>query len=247
MDRLFKTKSKVVTRKMFDRFGLTTYGETWNCSAEVFALRCLWQAKNSDIIHVHGFDKIIPFLKTLYPRKPVIIHYHGSTVWRRWKSKQKYWRKANFILYSTKDLVSEDTPNYAAHLPNPVDTDLFHPLTTRSKPKTAFHFSYFADDLAVKYAEKYGLSLTIHNRETNPIPHTLLPNVLCKHEYYIDVKRNVEGRLMPSLSKTGLEALACGLKVIKWNGEVIKGLPIEHRPESVVNKLYRLYINLISK
>jgi len=247
MDRLFKTKSKVVTRKIFDKFGLTTYGETWTCgSNEVFALRCLWHAKDYDIIHIHAdFDKIIPFLKILYPQKAIVMHYHSSAIRDKWVSNKKYWNKADLVLYSTKDILGKETPDHAIHLTNPVDTDLFHPLPISPKPKTAFHFSYSADDLAIKYAREHGLRLTIHDRKTSPIPHILLPRVLCRYEYYIDVKRNAKGRIARDISKTGLEALACGLKVITWNGKTIKGLPVEHRPENVVRRLYQLYMNLI--
>jgi hypothetical protein len=42
MDRLFGTESLVVWRKVFDPYGLTTYGELWDCGAKEFALKCLW-------------------------------------------------------------------------------------------------------------------------------------------------------------------------------------------------------------
>ena len=53
--------------------------------------------------------------------------------------------------------------------------------------------------------------------------------------YYID-------RTSPeSLSKTALEALACGLKVIRWDGRVVSGLPEDHRPERVAEVVWRIY------
>ena len=51
--------------------------------------------------------------------------------------------------------------------------------------------------------------------------------MLNRYEYCID--RTSPG----SLSKTVLEALACGLKAIRWDGRVVSGLPKEHRPERV--------------
>lgn len=51
--------------------------------------------------------------------------------------------------------------------------------------------------------------------------------MLNRYEYCID-------RTSPeSLSKTALEALACGLKVIRWDCRVVSGLLGEHRPERV--------------
>ena len=74
--------------------------------------------------------------------------------------------------------------------------------------------------------------------------------VLSSYEYYIDIKRSVSpgalGELVQTLSKTGLEALACGCKVIQWDGDVIVGLPDEHHPKTVVNKLWELYQTILN-
>jgi hypothetical protein len=90
MDRLFGTESLVVERKIFDPYGLTTYGELWDCGAKTFALRCLLLARRFDIVHVHYFDKLIPFLKSFYPKKPVVLHYHGDDIRGKWCLKRKY-------------------------------------------------------------------------------------------------------------------------------------------------------------
>lgn len=246
MDKLFSTESLVVQRRASDPFGLTTYGELWDCGAKMFTLKCLLRARRFDIVHVHYFDKIIPFLKFLYPKKPVVVHYHGDDIRDKWSSKRKYWSKTNLILYSTLDLLDDKTPERAVHLPNPVDTEVFHFCSVKRKPKTAFHFSYYADDLAEKYAEKFGLELTIYNwRNEGKIPYLKLPEVLCQYEYYIDVKRDSEGRAIPALSKVGLEALACGLKVVTWNGDLIEKLPKENDPVVVARKLWALYQKII--
>jgi len=213
MDKLFGVKSLVVHRKRFDPYGVTVYGELWDCGAKIFVLKCLWLARKFDIIHVHALDKIVPFLKILYPRKPVVLHHHGSDIRGRWSSRRKYWSRADIILYSTLDLLNHETPKHAVYMPNPIDTEFFHPHPIKPKPKTALHFSYNADDLARKYAEKYNLNLTIMRRG---IPYLKLPETLVKYEYYIDVKRSRNGVLLKgSLSKTALEALACGVKVIR--------------------------------
>lgn len=234
MDRLFGTKSLVVHRRAFDPFGVTTYGELWYCGAKIFALKCLMLARKFDIIHVHSFDKLIPYLKLLYPNKPIVLHYHGSDVRGKWLLKRKYWSNADTILYSTLDLMDNETPKNAIYVPNPVDTDLFYPLhENKRKPKSAIAFNYHLDmNKAVYYAKKYGLSLDILERS---IPHKDMPSKLNEYEYYVDQTE------IPSLSKTALEALACGLKVIRWDGEIIEGFPEEHRPENVAQKIWKLY------
>ena len=246
MDRLVGTESLVVYRRVFDPCGLTTNGELWDCGAKMFALKCLWLARKFDIVHVHFLDELVPFLKFFYPRKPLVLHYHGSRIRGKWGLRRKYWSKADVVLYSTLDLLDDKTPGCAVYLPNPVDIEIFYPKGVKPKPKAAFHFSYNADDLAMEYAEKYGLELTIYNsKKQGFIPHLRFPEVLCQYRYYIDVKRNASGELLTvPLSKTALEALACGLKVITWKGEIVESLPEEHLPEKVLRRLYHLYLRL---
>jgi glycosyltransferase involved in cell wall biosynthesis len=191
MDMVFGTESLVVHTKTFDLFGLTTYGELWDCGANTFSLRCLLLARKFDVVHIHTFDKLIPFLKVIYPKKPVVLHYHGSEIRGNWLLKRRFWSKADVILYSTTELLSNETPKTAVYMPNPVDTNLFYPLKARFKPKTAFHISYNADDLAKMYANKYHLELTIHNRERQRIPHFKLSEILRQYEYYIDIKKEI--------------------------------------------------------
>ena len=246
MDKLFGTESLVVHRRAFDPYGVTTYGELWDCGAKRFALKCLWLARKFDVVHVHGFDKLVPFLKFLYPRKPVVLHYHGSDIRGKWSLRRKYWSKANVVLYSTLELLNDETPEHAVYIPNPVNTEIFRPCSVEPKPKTAFHFSYNADDLAIEYAKKHRLELTIYNKQKyGVIPHLKLPEVLCQYEYYIDVKRVSGGKIGSALSKTGFEALACNLKVIRWDGEIMEGLPPENHPENVAKQIFAIYLNVI--
>lgn len=241
MDKLYATKSWVVTRKKFDPFGVTRYGECWDCNGKLFTLKALWKARRYDLIHVHAFDRIIPFLKILHPNKPIVLHYHGSDIRERWNERKRLWYKADALLVSTKDLL-EGAPKDVIYIPNPVDTDLFHPKHTASQPNTAFHMKYFADDLAEEYAEKHGLKLHMHDSVENPIPYQKVADVLCDFGYYIDVKRvDLDFKVGECLSKIALQALACGLKVINCKGAIIEGLPPEHQPEDVVAKLFKIY------
>jgi hypothetical protein len=84
-------------------------------------------------------------------------------------------------------------------------------------------------------AKNLGLKLCVVDRKANPIPYAKLPHFLNTFEYYID--RN----WIHSLSKTALEALACGLKVVKWDNRVIEKLPEEHNPIMIIEKLWAFY------
>jgi len=237
-DRLFGVRS-VVHRKAFDPYGLTTYGELWDCGAKEFVLRCLLLARRFDIIHIHSLDKLVPLLKLLYPKKPIVLHYHGSDIRNKWSLRLKYWSKADAILYTTPDLLNQDTPTRAVYLPNPVDTDLFRKLPEiHREPRSALAFQKLVDkDRVERYAQELGLSVVFLEPR---IPHLMMPETLNKYEYYIDQTQ------IPSLSKTALEALACGLKVVRWDGAVLQGLPEEHKPNNVLNKLVAIYEYLLN-
>jgi hypothetical protein len=121
-----------------------------------------------------------------------------------------------------------------------VDTELFHESSKNTKKSnSALAFYYHSDQTkANQYAQKYGLFLRILERE---IPHKELPQIFKEHEYYIDQTE------IPSLSKTALEALACGLKVIRWDGKLVEKLPTEHKPENVAKKVWEIYRQLKKK
>jgi len=240
--RLLNWKTWVITRKYYDKFGLTIYGEAIDCSYFSFKIRALIKALSFDIIHVHAFDEIISLLKKLYPHKKIIIHYHGSDIRGKWKVRKRFWKKADLILVSTPDLL-QGAPENAIYLPNPVDTELFKPLPKLREIGTALYLVKHqkGEDLnwPIEVAKKMQLKLTVRDRVKEPIPYGQMPNYLNTFEYYID--RNY----IKSLSKTALEALACGCKVVRWDEEIVQGLPDGNRPENVVVKLKQIYEQLL--
>ena len=137
--KLLRWKTWVITRRAYDRYGLTIYGEALNVSAKVFKFKTLLMSRKYDIIHVHSLDEIIPILKLLYPKKKVIIHYHGTDTRGKWKERKNYWEKADRVLVSTPDLL-QGAPNHVIYLPNPVDTELFKPMPELRRPRTALYF-----------------------------------------------------------------------------------------------------------
>ncbi len=237
-------KTWVIARKKYDPYGLTTYGEALNTSAYGFALRALLYAARYDVIHVHDLDSIIPLIRLVHGhRKHVVIHYHGSSIRDKWLEKRARWSRADLVIVATRDLLASAPKDAEARfLPNPVDTELFRPLPhVKREPGTALFFYDETPKLksslewARETARKLGLKLVVHDRSRRPIPYKLLPEFLNRFEYFID------HNWVEALSKTALEALACGLKVVRWDGRVLEGLPVEHKPEVVVRRLARLY------
>jgi hypothetical protein len=72
-----------------------------------------------------------------------------------------------------------------------------------------------------------------------------MPKLLNQYGYYIEIKRDKEGRILGrenSVSVTALEALACGCKVIKgWDKQILEKLPEQHLPENAVAKIFQIY------
>ena len=243
-DRFHEANSWVITRKCLDKFGLTTYGETVDTRASIFKAWILLRALRYDLLHVHSFDEFIPRLKIFYGKKPIILHYHGTDIRGKWKERERFWKRADLIIVSTTNLL-EGAPRRAIHLTNPIDTDLFY-TRNNNQPGTAFHVAYNRVDQARALAKQFGLKLTIADPARKPIPFTQFGEMLSKYEYYIDVKGipNYDEKM---ISKTAIEALACGCKVIREGGEIIQKFPPAYDPKNVVAKLWQLYEMLLSR
>lgn len=78
-------------------------------------------------------------------------------------------------------------------------------------------------------------------REIKPIAYVDMPNFLSSYEYLIDLKLVSDGNPMSSYGVLGLQALSLGLKVINFEYKIVKGLPEQHMPEKVVEKLEKIY------
>ncbi len=242
VDREYGTVSTVMARKAADRTGLTTYGTTYADGPARFFARALLKSRSSDLVHVHSLDRIVPWLKRVGPRRPAVINYHGTDIEGRWEDKEDRWKRADAVVCSTTNLLVGAPPS-AVHIPNPVDTGLFRPAGGRPPPGSAITFRYGADAEAEASARKLGLTLT--TLERGSVPHVRMPDILSKSEYYIDVKRGNSGSILQALSLTALEALACGCKVVDWEGMVRQGLPTENEPRAVAERWHELYTRLL--
>ncbi len=84
------------------------------------------------------------------------------------------------------------------------------------------------------------LKIDVHDRTKKPILYEEIPNFLKKYNVYVDI-RIVNDKILENFSKTALESLACGLKVLNYKLEYIDKLPEMHNPVNVVNQLENIY------
>ncbi len=242
-DRQFQTSSRVITRAAVDRVGLTTYGATYPDGPARFFIRALGMSGGADIVHVHSLDRVVPWVKRLRG-KPVVMHYHGTDIERRWEEKRGRWQRADFVAVSTPNLL-EGAPSSATYVPNPVDTDLFKPAGGQRDPSAAVSFRYGMDAEAEEAAKNLGLRLDYLDRWG--VQHSQMPAVLSKYAYFIDMRRPPGRTVARSVGRAALEALACGCRVVDWTGHVLEGLPKENEPMAVAEKWNTAYSELLRR
>lgn len=219
-----------------------------NVSTPMFPFRVLElyasTHRNYDIVHMHGlsyrfFNINIFSLKALGAK--LVLHLHGTEIR---KSHNRLSTKAALkicsqVLVSTPDLMSY-CPE-ATWLPTPIDP-AFKPLDNTRRYGKALYFRKWyeleKERMVYKECEKMGLSLTVPEE---PIPYRKMPFFLNQFEVFFDQSS------IPSLSKTALEALACGCKVMSWKGFVrnVEEMLGNHSLEAVAEKLLKIYERML--
>ncbi|MCJ7635029.1 hypothetical protein MUP77_21890 [Candidatus Bathyarchaeota archaeon] len=242
LKQLYNIDSNVVQRSCYDLGGVSQYYKaTMKKSSRSFKLYCFSQGFVHDIIHIHAYDTLIRWFNRL-SRRRVVLEYHGTDIRGRKLEKYRNYRLADLILVSTPDLL-EEMPE-ATYLPNPVDIELFKPLAAHNDNSALYYVKGdwgIGEDPSFPFemSKKYGLRLHLLQRSVYTIPYEEMPIYLNQFSWFID--RNY----VKSLSRTALEALACGLNVINWKGEVIKPpLPDEHKPDFSAARLKEIYEGL---
>lgn len=152
---------------------------------------------------------------------------------------------ANEVLVSTPDLLL--LLPHAKYLPNPVDVDHF------SKDDINYNKVHNNNALTIKttsgdiqktllYCKENNINLKIDvlDRTKTPILYEEIPNFLKKYNVYIDI-RIVNDKILENFSKTALESLSCGLKVLNYKLEYIERLPEIHNPVNVTHELENIY------
>ena len=151
---------------------------------------------------------------------------------------------ANEILVSTPDLLSL-LPN-AKYLPNPVDVDHFTTENVGKNRSSTNALTIKTETGNIEQTLQYckenniNLKIDVFDRTKTPLLHEQIPNLLKKYKVYVDI-RIVNDKILESLSKTALESLACGLKVLNYKLEYLDKLPQMHNPVNVVTQLENIY------
>ena len=243
-------EADIIKRKGFDSMGIFSfYG-----GKEIKAILSLQFFKKVekycevyDILHIHDLYELIPRLRKKFPDKKIILHYHGSKLRNTPKEKRSNAESmANAVIVSTPDLTKYTN---AIYLPNPVDLEHFSPKTIKHNGRAVcIRTKTESRELISRLLEEHNISLVYDmvNREQKKIPYKDMPTFLGNYEYLIDLKNvnDLEGTksyIMPAYSMLGLQALAMGLKVINYNFETKKGLPIQHDPNHIVKDLTKIY------
>ena len=245
--------SDVTMRTGYDPFGMAEYyGDNLvNLGGKAFIDNSIKLAEKYNVIHVHGIWQIIPRLKKEYPNKKIILQHHGTELTRCEDNQSRIdtYKHCHAILCSTGDLSEQLKYEAVDHvvLENAVDTDLFKPeknKTNKYKPALMFNIRYVDTDLVKQFVRaNTDWDLHVVNREQKYVMYSEMPQLLHKYDKYVDVKiyewlNNKPGE---AFSKTGREALACGLKVLNYKGEIVEGLPEEYTPKYMVEKLINIY------
>ena len=240
LNEFYQVKGLVLWRKKYDPYGLKRRHVKFVGGGTLyFHLVCFVHAIFYDVIHFHSIDRWLFIYRLLFPRKKVIIHYHGSDIRNKWRKNKKNWIWANDIIISTPDLADDETPlGKINYIPNMVNHRLCKIFYYNDKIKgSAFHINIGALDEALEIARKRRLRLNVLS---GSMSHYVLLKNLSYYEYYIDIKRH-DGEILEAYSLTGLEAFNMNVKVINWNNEGKGIMPKGFRPRDVASELMRVY------
>jgi glycosyltransferase involved in cell wall biosynthesis len=235
---------EILKRTRYDPFGISQfYSEPLlDLDGKSFLKYVVKQADGYDVVHVHTIYKVIPELRKKYRDKKLVLHYHGSEIRGRQSDpiRMEAEEKSDIILGSTQDL--KDYVKGIVYVPNPVDTEHFRPVSRRGDRAFTIRRSITDTQWMLDYLKKNNFDLEVEmvERSTNPIPYAQVPSFLKQYGIYIDI-RYIDGILLANLSKTGLESLACGLRVLNHELKYVEGLPEDHKPEVVAAKVLDIY------
>jgi hypothetical protein len=229
----------------------------------VIKIRKVFGNSKRIILHYHGTDirglknKNIPHRYTIQNTKTRTKSYAAKVKNRLRLIQMGYYRSlrtesqklANEILVSTPDLLL--LLPHAKYLPNPVDVDHFskddtihNKVNNNNNNNNALTIKTTSGDIqkTLLYCKENNINLKIDvlDRTTTPILYKEIPNFLKKYNIYIDI-RIVNDKILENFSKTALESLSCGLKVLNYKLEYIDRLPSIHNPVNVTKELENIY------
>jgi glycosyltransferase involved in cell wall biosynthesis len=204
------------------------------------------------ILHYHGTD-IRGLKKQKLPHRSQIsdLAIRSIMMYRGLRDKVLFKKRMHINAQRMADTVIVSTPDLlqlvakGIYLSNPVDTDHFKPDSLlKNEQKEALTIDTEVTDIqwALDYCKMHNISLNIevYNRIKAPIIYKDMPDFLRRYKIYVDI-RYVDKTILQNLSKTALEALACGLKVLDYKLKYRQGLPREHDPINVISRLSTIY------
>lgn len=249
-DYVISTTLQEFVQKSIDEARFSDILHIHSRSDLVLEFRKVFGKSKKIIVHYHGTDvRGIKHQKLPHRSRLSDIAVRGIFTYRRIKGAALFKKRihskaqglADAVVVSTPDLMSK--VQNAVHIPNPIDIEHFVPNGTVKMDKALTIDTEAIDiNLTLDHCKKKGMDfdIDIYNRIQNPIMYSDMPTFLKKYGTYIDI-RYVDGILLKNLSKTALEALACGLDVIDYRITRIQGLPTEYEPVNVVSRLDSIY------
>lgn len=210
-------QARIVMREDFDPFKHSVdsgFAVMVNSAKGFYAegLKQILYKFRPDIIHCSSSMKMLVIARAIAPRTPIILSYHGSDI-RFAPRPHAVAGLADFIHVTTPDL-----QQYGTWIDRVVD-DYFHYRGGRRLNTALMYYSphYYVDTrkAALKWCAERNITLTIIDRtdpDFKPIPNKDMPVIYSAHEYYLDWKGQKDK--IDALSRSALEALACGCKVV---------------------------------
>jgi len=155
-------------------------------------------------------------------------------------------RLADQVIVSTPDLLTLITNS--RYLPNPVDLEHFSDSKNKrndmqyNNNALTIQTETGNSQKTLQYCKTNNINfkIDIFDRTKKPLSYQDIPNLLKKYSVYVDI-RIVNGKILENLSKTALESLSCGLKVLNYKLEYIDKFPEVHNPIKVINQLHNIY------
>lgn len=196
-----ETELLLRTRKLWSKtFGLfwkilNTNGNVYHVSYALQDAYLVSKLKHLDVLHCHGMD-VRESLKN----------------WKWKRMIRSNLETAKIVLYSTIDLEDHIKPyrEDARYFPNPVRTDIFTPKTEYNTPLRALHFTLWYERLSEEIYDalkQNNIHLDVLDKR---VPYMQMPETLRQYDIFID------RFTIPSLSKTCLEAMSCGLLTVDY-------------------------------
>ena len=157
-----------------------------------------------NLILVRSRYELLPFIRILAPRTPLILQFHGSEI--RGKDKIPWQTK----LATKRIATTKDITKWATYYGTPISSRFIPPSNGVRRKGTALFIrtKYGAKDClneAMVYTKEQNLELTVIDRtKGESIPHSEMPSVMQRYEWYLDLKGLTSASI---LSKTAIEFL----------------------------------------